>query len=307
MYKLFIFLLIGFYLSIGQISNRSSNGMNAIESDSLVDIFPLAVGNQWTYNYYWEYHGYWANNYWDTGTVFMQIINIDSKRDSTIWSIQEIFNIWHRDTSGFTGPTQSIDTIQIVELDKGQHQIYKLDNMTNYYGSVFQFPRVADKVVNRYDVVDSVGIRIFVSNNISSLECYYFNFKQDVGLTSIFIEDNGTSLPFYNGSHTLRSQNLTNVSNHQRDLLGRNYYLSQNYPNPFNPSTVISYQLPVNSKVSLKIYDLLGREVATLVNEEQSAGWKEVEWNASNIASGIYFYKLQADNFIETKKMLVIK
>jgi 7,8-dihydropterin-6-yl-methyl-4-(beta-D-ribofuranosyl)aminobenzene 5'-phosphate synthase len=85
------------------------------------------------------------------------------------------------------------------------------------------------------------------------------------------------------------------------------FSLSQNYPNPFNPSTVISYQLPVNSMVSLKIYDLLGREIATLVNEEQSAGWKEVEWNASAFSSGIYFYKLQTSNFIDVKKMSMIK
>ena len=89
----------------------------------------------------------------------------------------------------------------------------------------------------------------------------------------------------------------------------KEFSLSQNYPNPFNPSTVISYQLPVSSKVSLKIYDLLGREVATLVNEEQSAGRHNYELGIRNydLASGIYFYKLQANNFIETKKMLVIK
>ena len=86
-----------------------------------------------------------------------------------------------------------------------------------------------------------------------------------------------------------------------------NFSLEQNYPNPFNPTTTISYQLPISSKVTLRIYDLLGREVATLVNQEESAGWKEVEWDASSIASGIYFYKLQANNFIETKKMLIIK
>lgn len=85
------------------------------------------------------------------------------------------------------------------------------------------------------------------------------------------------------------------------------FFIQQNYPNPFNPSTVISYQLPVNSTVSLKIYDLLGREIATLVNEEQSAGWKEVEWNASAFSSGFYFYKLQARNFVDIKKMMLLK
>jgi hypothetical protein len=92
------------------------------------------------------------------------------------------------------------------------------------------------------------------------------------------------------------------------------FSLEQNYPNPFNPSTVISYHLPagqaglpVISKVTLKIYDVLGREVATQVNEEQSAGWKEVQWNASGVSSGIYFYKLTAGKYVDVKKMSVVK
>jgi len=85
------------------------------------------------------------------------------------------------------------------------------------------------------------------------------------------------------------------------------YNLEQNYPNPFNPSTVISYQLPVTSKVVLKVYDVLGNEVATLVNEEKSSGNYEVEFNASGLTSGIYFYQLQAGSFVETKKMVLLK
>jgi hypothetical protein len=85
------------------------------------------------------------------------------------------------------------------------------------------------------------------------------------------------------------------------------FELFQNYPNPFNPSTVISYQLPVNSIVTLKVYDLLGREVATLVDEYKPAGRYEVEFDAGNLASGSYFYKLQAGEFIETKKLILMK
>ncbi|MBK9096685.1 MAG: T9SS type A sorting domain-containing protein [bacterium] len=85
------------------------------------------------------------------------------------------------------------------------------------------------------------------------------------------------------------------------------YTLSQNYPNPFNPSTVISYRLPVTSNVSLKVYDVLGNEIATLVNEEKPAGEYEVEFNAAKLPSGIYFYKLEAGSFSETKKMILMK
>jgi photosystem II stability/assembly factor-like uncharacterized protein len=85
------------------------------------------------------------------------------------------------------------------------------------------------------------------------------------------------------------------------------FALSQNYPNPFNPLTKISLSLPSKSFVSLKIFDLLGREVETLISEELSAGSYVRQWNAINMPSGIYFYRLQADSFIETKKLILLK
>jgi len=91
-----------------------------------------------------------------------------------------------------------------------------------------------------------------------------------------------------------------------------NYSLSQNYPNPFNPSTVIKYSIPVNVKsemsdVKLVVYDILGKEIAILVNENQESGNYEIEFNASHFASGVYFYRLQNGNFTETKKMILLR
>ena len=85
--------------------------------------------------------------------------------------------------------------------------------------------------------------------------------------------------------------------------------LKQNYPNPFNPSTSIQYAISSTQFVTLKVYDLLGREVATLVNEEKTAGSYNAQFTMNNVqlSSGIYFYKLQAGDFVETKKMLMIK
>ena len=85
------------------------------------------------------------------------------------------------------------------------------------------------------------------------------------------------------------------------------FSLSQNYPNPFNPSTVISYRLPVIGFVTLKVYDILGREIATLVNEEKPAGEYEVEFDGANLPSGIYFYQLKVGSFVETRNMVLIK
>ncbi len=85
------------------------------------------------------------------------------------------------------------------------------------------------------------------------------------------------------------------------------FYLEQNYPNPFNPATVISFQLPAAGFVKLKVFDLLGREIANLVNENLSAGSCKYDFNASALPSGIYFYKLETENFSETKKMVLMK
>lgn len=85
------------------------------------------------------------------------------------------------------------------------------------------------------------------------------------------------------------------------------FSLSQNFPNPFNPSTKITYSVAGLSKVSLKVYDILGREIVTLVNEEKQAGKYEVNFNASQLASGVYFYHLKAGDFIQSKKMILIK
>ena len=85
------------------------------------------------------------------------------------------------------------------------------------------------------------------------------------------------------------------------------FALSQNYPNPFNPSTTISWQSPVSSQITLKVYDLLGNEIAILVDENKPAGKYEVEFNASSLTSGVYFYQLKAGNIIQTRKMILIR
>ncbi len=85
------------------------------------------------------------------------------------------------------------------------------------------------------------------------------------------------------------------------------FSLGQNYPNPFNPNTTINYQIRELSFVTLKVFDVLGNEVATLVNEVKPIGTYEITWTAENLPSGIYFYRLQAGSFVETKKMVLLR
>jgi hypothetical protein len=83
--------------------------------------------------------------------------------------------------------------------------------------------------------------------------------------------------------------------------------LEQNYPNPFNPSTTINYELPKSSEVRLSVHDMLGREVSVLVNERKNAGVHAVEFDASALSSGMYLYQLQAGDFIQTRRLVILK
>lgn len=102
-----------------------------------------------------------------------------------------------------------------------------------------------------------------------------------------------------------KSSILTDVRDDE--VVTKDFKLGQNYPNPFNPLTHISYTIPSNNLVTLKVFDMLGREVATLVNEVQDAGTHNISFNAKNLASGMYIYTLQAGSFSETKKMMYLK
>ncbi|MCW8996897.1 MAG: T9SS type A sorting domain-containing protein [Psychromonas sp.] len=97
------------------------------------------------------------------------------------------------------------------------------------------------------------------------------------------------------------------VSTPNENISPVSFNLSQNYPNPFNPTTTITYSIPKESQVNLKIYDVMGREVAVLVNGKQQAGAYEVKFDAASLASGTYFYKLTAGDFISVKKMALLK
>jgi hypothetical protein len=102
-------------------------------------------------------------------------------------------------------------------------------------------------------------------------------------------------------------QQITITGVDDEEMLPTVFKLEQNYPNPFNPSTTIKFAVPERSNVLIKIYDILGSEVSTLVNEEKPAGTYELTWEAIGLSSGIYFYQLKAGEYVNTKKMLLIK
>jgi len=100
---------------------------------------------------------------------------------------------------------------------------------------------------------------------------------------------------------------ITSVEQLADELVPTDFQLEQNYPNPFNPSTTIQFALPVETEVSLKLYDILGREVASLIDEELPAGIHKLIFEASGLPSGIYFYRIQTEGFVKTKKLTLLK
>ena len=148
-------------------------------------------------------------------------------------------------------------------------------------------------VVKSSDGGDSWKL-IKVPSEINLNAIYFYN--NDHGFA---VGDSGTIFYTSNGVITAIAGN--------GNKLPEKFSLKQNYPNPFNPSTTISFDLPYNSKVSLVIYDALGRKVTELISGELNAGSHSVKWNAGNHSSGVYFYRLQTESFSQTKKLILLK
>jgi hypothetical protein len=154
-----------------------------------------------------------------------------------------------------------------------------------------------------YSVIGSGG-------NLSTNSSYTLNSTLGEGFIG---HSSNTTHNQYEGFWYLYCQDII-TSVEDDDIIPATFKLEQNYPNPFNPTTIIRFGVPERTKVVLKIYDILGSEVATLVNEEMDAGWYERSFNAVSLSSGVYIYRLEAvsiaeqsEKFINIKKMLLIK
>jgi hypothetical protein len=153
---------------------------------------------------------------------------------------------------------------------------------------------------------DSLGVFLF-SDNGDSLG------SRNDGLTNLNIHtltiDNNNYVYAGTDNGVWRrplSEIVTSVENNSTTLPSE-FLLSQNYPNPFNPSTTFRYSIPTQSKVEIKVFDILGNEIATLMDEEKSVGTYEVTWYAEQLQSGVYFYQLRANEYAQTRKMILLK
>ncbi|MFC2082211.1 T9SS type A sorting domain-containing protein [Bacteroidota bacterium] len=145
---------------------------------------------------------------------------------------------------------------------------------------------------------DSLKVRLDIAWRLTKIS--FMNYDQ---IDTMYFYNNSINSPV----QPIEITNKVTIGGVENENIPNLHKLSQNYPNPFNPSTSITFELPERELVSIRVYNLLGEEVADLVNEELSAGTHQVRFSVVNLPSGIYFYQMKAKNFIETKKCILMK
>ena len=246
----------------------------------------------------------WQKFYDFGGSEFGKLVNIDSQSNIIVTGFGDLpgqFSGWITakfDPSGnllwynrfklnatwqeypyftVTGPQNEIYVTGNVGVSSGGTTYHGLETVR--YNSDGSNPWIAE--VNQYAGIGK-GIALGADFSLYTVGMFYYSVIKYSQSSPTDVEENSSEVP-------------------------ETFALNQNYPNPFNPNTVISYRLPVTSNVLLKVYNIIGNEVATLVNEEKSPGNYQVSFDASSLSSGTYFYKLTTDSFTETKKMMLLK
>jgi hypothetical protein len=311
---------------------------------SLIDILrSFTVGREWTYSYSWsEYQKEFPLSWigWDvfsanfTGTLTVTILNAEKDTQSNLTCFQ--LNLRTRgierrmDRNGEVIAVLSIDSsnaaailedsteisVQGVHAIRGwlfpdtvanriscgpERKFYPLPRLYRYYRLPVQ------------DIFEVRGDTLYATVNMG--DCW----DSPAEKTYAIVPDSGVVLyttmaaawvPFggfvYGFSLELKCLGSEIVDNIVKEDPVPRFNLSPNYPNPFNPATTIQYSVPGTQHVSLKIYDVLGREVATLVNEVKQPGYYAVTWDASGCSSGVYFYRLEAGKYVDTNKMILL-
>ena len=270
------------------------------QPDSVLSYMPLNIGNQWQYRVHYVVNNsnidtiYYSLYTVESDTIMpngyqYQVIETDSETryvhiDSATTCVYEYeYNSNH----GFM-----TDSLQCSEGDYfGMNNYCELIDTTsilNYKTWVMLIDRTAPDISERHTLALDIGI----------------SYKEII-TTFGFGTQKTSTLVYANIKGTEFGEIVTSVDH--GNISPSAFSLSQNYPNPFNPATTINYQIPELSFVQFKVFDVLGNEIAILVNEEKLAGEYEVEFNGKELTSGIYFYQLEAGNFIQTKKMILLK
>lgn len=286
--------------------------------DDPLKFFPAKNGDMWEYFYY-------DSPYTDTLQLYSVKDSVDEQGTIHLWQTSEFINppmppvliglnYYKIDTSGnvegawdsYRGILYKLNALQ------GDKWVLKAYSTTSYemmiVDTVFESTLFGiNTLIKRYkqyfsnDSTASTGSDIIAKYlgynlgivQVDGLEGLGFLYLRGAVINSILYGDT--------------TQIITSIFDDRLNHSLNDFIIFQNFPNPFNPSTTIRYQILQDGIVTLKVYDILGSEVAILVNEQKVAGKYEVNFNASKLASGVYLYKLQAGDFVNTKKMILLK
>ena len=291
--------------------------ISVIKSLSIIDeqaFYPLKVGNKWIYDYT-------STDWIMNSTVdiyYREVLSEKMKQNG-----KKYFEILEKFV--YLGITDTV--YERIDTTEGKVYRYEADcpsseqfieelvlevndsTFASRFESCIEHPPTELVSQQGYNLWGFYGMnRNYLSSSLLTSD---YNLYSEVGLLYIKLSDDNYFRTFIlkgmvKDGIVYGDTTLTNVGD-ENNSIPTVYRLEQNYPNPFNPTTKIKWQSPSAGYQTLKIYDVLGNEVATLVNEYKNAGSYEVNFDASKVSSGIYFYQLQAGSFIETKKMLLLK
>jgi len=221
-----------------------------------------------------------------------------SSNDKIICLSKDGKNLWSYSTSAPVNGTAAISNDGQILIGNDSGTLYSLDNQ----GNLLWLFKTNFPIESPVLITDN-GLAIFgnLNGDIYNLKLSNNALKKTAGTNYEWPTFKGDNKRTGN-----KSLAITDIKDNKISEV-KEFKLLQNYPNPFNPSTTINYSVPKTSFVTLKVYDVLGREVETLVNGEKSQGNYKIEFNASRLASGMYIYRMQAGSFVESKKLILMK
>lgn len=278
-----------------------------------VRFYPLSVGDRWQYHSLYHYHSTHQYSYYTVEAVGdtlpangkRYVILHSSNNNPMIPRYQRVDSltaqVFKYDTSN-GGAEKLIDSLAASERAwfMSYRAKYSIELFLNKIDSVTKFGEKRERRWHTSFMGDSPG--------------YYYKLTEQFGITEFF---NAISLDdqivieytfdtlIYAKIDGKEYGTLLSVA--ENEILPQTFSLSQNYPNPFNPSTRIDYELPRSAAVTLSIYDMLGREVSTLVDQQKEAGRYSVTWDASAFTAGVYFARMQTGQYTATKKIVLLK
>ena len=296
---------------------------DVIEINTNIDIDALAVGFHSLYIRAKDENGAWS--FIHRKTFYKDKIPVDP--DLKLVKMEYFFDTDPGAGRGIVVPltansiVEKSFTADLSGLDNGMHTLYfRVKDESNVWSFVHQKTFLKENIGSDVPKISAISY-YFTKDDYKSETVTLNDFTAADSISRTFIADvsnlpeNGTYMMhvFVSDEKGIRSiaytheVDLTVTDIDESSLLPKKYNLSQNFPNPFNPQTEIKFDIPKRSHVTLTVYNALGQKVADLVDKEYKPGYYKIHWNASKFSSGVYFYRIRSDNFVSTKKMMLLK